>query len=69
MKDGDSSYMGMVESAKNASDYVYKNHVTANHYIHFLMNFCRISWDIVAPGFHIHDIDDLFIVSIFFVLN
>ena len=69
MKVGDSSHMEMVKSVKNASDYVYKNHVTTNHYIYFLLNSCRISWDIIAPGFHIHDIDDLFIVSIFFVLN
>jgi hypothetical protein len=59
----------MVESAKNESVNVNKNHVTTNHYIYFLLNLCRISWDIVTPGFHILDFDFLFVVSIFSVLN
>ena len=61
--------MEMVESAKNASVNVNKNHVTISRYIHFLLNSFRIPWDIVGPGFHILHFDDLFVVSIFSMLN
>ena len=61
--------MEMVESVKNASVNVNKKHVTTSHYIHFLLNSFRIPWDIVGPGFHILHFDDLFVVSIFSVLN